>query len=120
MRGNIRHNVTSVVLTFAIWHFIMAIIKEEVLHFMETTLDKFGRVVIPKTIRDHLGLKSGEVLQIERLEDEVMLKPLREESPLHNKEGVLVFSGAATGNMIEAIRVQREEQLRKNALPRKK
>jgi AbrB family looped-hinge helix DNA binding protein len=98
----------------------MAIIKEEVLHFMETTLDKFGRVVIPKTIRDHLGLKSGEVLQIERLEDEVMLKPLREESPLHNKEGVLVFSGAATGNMIEAIRVQREEQLRKNALPRKK
>jgi AbrB family looped-hinge helix DNA binding protein len=96
------------------------LIKEEVLDFMETTLDKFGRVVIPKNIRDHLGLKSGEVLQIERLEDEVMLKPLREESPLHNKEGVLVFSGAATGNMIEAIRVQREEQLRKNALPRKK
>jgi len=39
---------------------------------------------------------------------------------LHNKEGVLVFSGTATGNMMEAIRVQREEQLRKNAFPRKK
>ncbi|MBS3919117.1 MAG: AbrB/MazE/SpoVT family DNA-binding domain-containing protein [Deltaproteobacteria bacterium] len=87
---------------------------------METTIDKFGRVVIPKEIRDHLGLKSGEVLQIERLEDEVMLKPLREESPLHIKEGVLVFSGAATGNMKEAVRLHREEQLRKIALPSKK
>jgi len=107
------------VLTFAIWHFIMATIKEEVFT-VETTLDKFGRVVIPKKIRDHLGLKSGEVLRIERLEDEVMLKPLREESPLHNKEGVLIFSGAATGNMIEAVRLHREEQIRKIALPRKK
>jgi len=87
---------------------------------METTLDKFGRVVIPKNIRDHFGLKSGEVLQIERLEDEVLLKPLREELPLHDKEGVLVFSGVAKGNLLEAIRVQREEQLRRNALPRKK
>ncbi|MBM4350637.1 MAG: AbrB/MazE/SpoVT family DNA-binding domain-containing protein [Deltaproteobacteria bacterium] len=87
---------------------------------METTIDKFGRVVIPKEIRVHLGLKSGEVLQIERLEDEVMLKPLREESPLHIKEGVLVFSGSATGNMKEAVRLHREEQLRKIALPSKK
>ncbi len=88
---------------------------------METILDKFGRVVIPKEIRDHLGLKPGEVLQIERLEGEVMLKPLREESLLHTKDGVLVFSGTATGNnMMEAVRAHREEQLKKKVLPRKK
>ena len=87
---------------------------------METTLDKFGRVVIPKEIRDNLGLKPGEVLQIERIEDEVILKPLKEETPLHIKEGVLVFSGTATGNIIESVRIHREERLRKIASPRKK
>ena len=29
---------------------------------METTLDRFGRVVIPKQVRDDLGLKPGAVL----------------------------------------------------------
>jgi len=87
---------------------------------METTIDKFGRVIIPKQIRDHLGLKSGEVLHVEGLEDEVLLKPLREESPLHSKEGMLVFSGTAMGNMMEAVRVHREEQLKRKALPGKK
>ncbi len=83
---------------------------------METTLDKFGRVIIPKQIRDHLGLKSGEVLHVEGLQDEVLLKPLREEAPLHSKEGVLVFSGTASGNLVEAVRAHREEQLKKKTL----
>lgn len=46
---------------------------------METTLDRFGRVVIPKEIRDILGLKPGELLKVEQSDDEVILKPLREE-----------------------------------------
>ncbi len=87
---------------------------------METTLDKFGRVVIPKEIRDDLGLKPGEVLQIEKSDDEVVLKPLREESPLHIKNGVLVFSGTAIGDIREAIRVHREEHLRKIISSKKK
>jgi AbrB family looped-hinge helix DNA binding protein len=28
---------------------------------MRTTMDKAGRVVIPKALRDHLGLRPGEV-----------------------------------------------------------
>jgi len=38
---------------------------------MGTTLDKFGRVVIPKEIRNGLGLKPGEALQVKRVEDEL-------------------------------------------------
>ncbi len=87
---------------------------------METTLDKFGRVVIPKEIRDNLGLKPGEVLQIERIDDEVILRPLKEETPLHMKEGVLVFSGMATGNIAESLRIHREERIRRIASPGKK
>jgi len=82
---------------------------------METTLDKFGRVVIPKEIRDDLSLKPGEVLQIEISGDEVILKLLREEPALRMKEGVLVFSGVAPGNLRDAIRIHREEYLKKLA-----
>lgn len=87
---------------------------------METTLDKFGRVVIPKEIRDLLGLKPGEVLRVEKSGDEVLLKPLREEPPIKMKNGVLVYAGAATGNMIEAVRTHREERLRKASSPGRK
>lgn len=87
---------------------------------METTLDKFGRVVIPKEIRDDLGLKPGEVLMVEKFDDEVILKPLREETPIKVKEGVLVYSGTATGNIIEAVRAHREERIRKVALQKRK
>ncbi|MDE2059235.1 MAG: AbrB/MazE/SpoVT family DNA-binding domain-containing protein [candidate division NC10 bacterium] len=84
---------------------------------METTLDRFGRVVIPKDIRDALGLKPGELLKIEQTDDEVVLKPLREEPPIKVKNGVLVYAGTATGILMEAVRAHREERLRKVALP---
>ncbi|MEW6570531.1 MAG: AbrB/MazE/SpoVT family DNA-binding domain-containing protein [Nitrospirota bacterium] len=87
---------------------------------METKLDKFGRVVLPKDIRDNLDLKPGQVLKIEKSDDELILKPLRKKSPLHVKDGVLVFSGTATGDMIGALRLHREERLKRVALQRRR
>ena len=84
---------------------------------METTLDRFGRVVIPKEIRDILGLKPGELLKVEHSDDEVILKPFREEPPIKVKDGVLVYAGTATGNLMEAVRAHREERLRRVSLP---
>lgn len=31
---------------------------------MEVTIDKFGRILIPKKIREALGLKPGQILEI--------------------------------------------------------
>jgi AbrB family looped-hinge helix DNA binding protein len=87
---------------------------------METKLDKFGRVILPKDIRDNLDLKPGQVLRIEKSDDEVILKPLREETPLRFKDGVLVFSGTATGDIMEAVQRHREERFKKVALQRKR
>lgn len=84
---------------------------------METTLDRFGRVVIPKEIRDTLGLKPGELLKVEQSDDEVVLKPLREEPPIKVKEGVLVYTGTAASNLMEAVRAHREERLRRVSSP---
>jgi AbrB family looped-hinge helix DNA binding protein len=87
---------------------------------METKLDKFGRVVLPKDIRDNLDLKPGQVLKIEKSDDEVILKPLRKGSPLHVKDGVLIFSGTATGDIMEAVHLHRKERLKKVALQRRR
>lgn len=86
---------------------------------METTLDRFGRVVILKEIRDILGLKPGELLKVEQSNHEVVLKPLREEPSIKTTDGLLVYADIATDNLMEAARVHREERLRKVSSPRR-
>lgn len=56
----------------------------------KTTLDKFGRVLIPKKMRVHLGLTPGCDLKIEEHDTEITLHPIIEESVLIKKEGVIV------------------------------
>lgn len=79
---------------------------------METTVDRFGRVVIPKRVRESLGLSPGTKVQIESIGDEVVLKPVREEPSVVDKDGVLIFSGLATGDMWIAIQRPHEDRAR--------
>jgi AbrB family looped-hinge helix DNA binding protein len=80
---------------------------------METTLDKFGRVVIPKRVRDDLGLKPGAVLQIEQADQRILIRPVNDEQHVVVKNGVLVFSGTATGDIMGAIQGSRQGRLEK-------
>lgn len=80
---------------------------------METTLDRFGRILIPKKVRDDLDLKPGSRLRIDELEGKILLKPVRGESHVVVKEGVLVFTGPAKGDIVGAVRAVREERLKK-------
>ena len=80
---------------------------------METRLDKFGRVVLPKDIRDHLDLKPGQMLKVERVDEEVVLKPVNKEPHFHLKDGVLVYSGAVSGDIARAVKQHREDRLKK-------
>ena len=56
----------------------------------KTTLDKFGRVLIPKKIRVNLGLTPGCDFKIEEHDTEIAIYPVTEESSLVNKDGVMV------------------------------
>ena len=78
---------------------------------MKTTLEKFGRIVIPKRVRDDLGLKPGTVLQIEQANQRILMEPINEGPHVVVKDGVLVFSGAATGDLVAAIKIHRHERL---------
>jgi AbrB family looped-hinge helix DNA binding protein len=42
---------------------------------MKTTIDRLGRVVVPKPLRDRLGLRGGETLELEERDGVIELRP---------------------------------------------
>ena len=79
------------------------------------TIDKAGRVVIPKTVRDALHLEAGDSLELESDGDRVTLRPLRSASPLRKERGFWVFYGREPLSLADAnklIRDVREERAR--------
>ena len=56
------------------------------------------------------SLTPGTPLEIEAIGEDVVLKPVREEPHIRDKEGVLVFTGSATGDLLEAVKRHREER----------
>jgi AbrB family looped-hinge helix DNA binding protein len=82
---------------------------------METTIDRFGRVVILKRLREDLGLKAGEPLMIQEQGGGILMKLAREGAPLKRKGRVLVFAGDVVGGPGDLARRARDERMRKVA-----
>jgi AbrB family looped-hinge helix DNA binding protein len=78
------------------------------------TMDKAGRVVIPKPLREELHLEPGDVLEIESAGEQLTLRPVRGTGPLTNEHGVWVFHtgqplpASATDEMLQQIRAERD------------
>jgi AbrB family looped-hinge helix DNA binding protein len=79
---------------------------------METTVDRFGRIVIPKPVRDDLGLDAGTVLEIQQVERGLVLRVRRGDRDLVRESGVLVFTGEAVGDLEGAVESQRRKRER--------
>ena len=79
---------------------------------METSLDRFGRIVIPKKIREDFNLKAGSPIRIEEGEQTIILKPIHGEPNLHVKDGVLVFTGTPLEDLGDAVAKHREERMK--------
>jgi AbrB family looped-hinge helix DNA binding protein len=79
---------------------------------MQTTIDRFGRIVLPKKLRDDFNLEPGSQIQIEESEQEIILKPIHGEPNLRLKEGVLVFSGVPLGDLNNALSKNREDRFK--------
>lgn len=60
---------------------------------METTIDSVGRIVIPKPLRDALGLVSGSTVDISRYGSGLQLVPGGRTAQLIDEDGVLVATG---------------------------
>jgi AbrB family looped-hinge helix DNA binding protein len=79
------------------------------------TIDKAGRIVLPKAARDRLRLAAGDTLALELDSDRVLLRPVRSKSAMRKERGVWVFhsGGKVTAaETDEALRNLREERAR--------
>jgi len=78
------------------------------------TIDKAGRVVIPKRLRDKLHLAPGDAFQLESSEEEIVLRPVRQELSLRKERGVWVayggepLSAEMTDSVLQSIRDERD------------
>lgn len=60
---------------------------------METTIDSVGRIVVPKPLRDALGLTPGSTVDISRYGAGLQLLPTGRTARLVEESGVLVATG---------------------------
>ncbi|MET3805427.1 AbrB family looped-hinge helix DNA binding protein [Nakamurella sp. UYEF19] len=60
---------------------------------METTIDSAGRIVVPKALRDALGLAPGSSVDISRYGAGLQLIPVGRTARLVEEGGVLVAAG---------------------------
>ncbi len=68
---------------------------------MDLVVDKLGRIVIPKKVREHLHLHPGARLRLRETGEGFYLEALHEDPPLAEQDGVLVI-GAAGSQTIKA------------------
>ncbi len=92
------------------FHVTMAIMNGKL------TVDKLGRIVLPKPVREKLQLAAGDRLEMESTEDRITLRPLRGTAQLRKKRGVWVFhsgeplAASTVQETMDQIRHERDEQ----------
>jgi AbrB family looped-hinge helix DNA binding protein len=81
---------------------------------MRLIIDKAGRVVIPKPLREELHLEPGDALEMETSGEQITLRPVRGTGPLTKEHGVWVFhagvplTASATDEMLRQVRAERD------------
>jgi AbrB family looped-hinge helix DNA binding protein len=82
----------------------------------KVSMDRAGRVVLPKPIRERLQLEPGESLEIESFEDHIVLRPVRQHATMRKERGILVFdtgeplSASDVRKTIEKVRDERSDR----------
>ena len=77
---------------------------------MQVKVDKFGRMVLPKEIRDDFDLVPGSVLAVEETPDAIVLRPVVEKEPLRVKEGTLVYTGKILDLSMDPVEKSRADR----------
>ncbi len=80
---------------------------------MITSLDKFGRVIIPKRLRQYLGIGAGSKINISEEGKRIVIEPLEEKEPIIDKNGILVFTGKIESSPEDFIQNDRRKRMNK-------
>ena len=80
---------------------------------MVITLDKFGRIIIPKRFREHLGINFGASLNISEDGKRIVIELVQKQEPVIDKDGILVFTGKLDNKNNDFIKNDRNQQMHK-------
>lgn len=78
------------------------------------TIDRAGRVIIPKAVRDRLCLTEGTTLKVSLSQDALTLVPQQASTELRKKNGFLIYDGellAKKEDPLERTRMERGRDL---------
>jgi AbrB family looped-hinge helix DNA binding protein len=77
------------------------------------SLDKAGRVVLPKALRDKMRLEPGDNLLVESEGERITLRPVRQQATLKKELGIWVYQGEPADESIpDLIEREREKRIR--------
>jgi len=62
---------------------------------MKLRIDKSGRVVLPKPLRERWGLRAGTTFEAKEAADGLLLRPIKQRASLREEDGFLVHAGQA-------------------------
>lgn len=80
------------------------------------SLDKAGRVVLPKDLRDRLLLEPGDGLAVESDGDRITLRPVRPQATLKKEQGIWVYQGEPSDQSIpDLIDHERNKRIREHS-----
>ena len=88
------------------------------MELMQVSIDKAGRVLVPKPVRHRLGLRGESKLDLVETTEGIFLKPADRRPGLSlDDDGWLVISGEPIGNLDwgRLVETNREERMQKIA-----
>jgi AbrB family looped-hinge helix DNA binding protein len=87
-----------------------------IINGMTITIDKVGRIVVPKELRQRFGLRPNTELEIVDHPNGILLRPLESKPSLVNINGLLVHQGrleegADLDRLLESVREERARDI---------
>jgi AbrB family looped-hinge helix DNA binding protein len=84
---------------------------------MTLKMDRAGRVILPKPLRDRHGLQEGSTLEVFETPEGMLLKPIEPHPSMLKKQGLWVHTGKLPPgfDVVQSIGDDREDRIRKLA-----
>ena len=80
----------------------------------KTKIDRFGRIVIPKKIRDEFGITDNSEIEIETTDkNDIIVHPKNGKPLVEDKGGILVVCSEPTEPLGDFIDKDRENRIKK-------